>query len=282
MESLLLTASDGYDIHATAFRPERSTSKLLLVNSATGVPQHVYFSFAKYFCEQGFTVFTYDYRGIGKSKPRRLKNFPASMRIWGTHDYRAVTDYIRKTYPGYKKFCLGHSVGALILGMNTDSKIFDEFIFVATQKAFVGNLKWKTRLEAYVGFGILQPLSTSLLGYFPAKRFGLGENLPKDSARDWRTLILNKKSTNKLLESTPDYSSELDQNVFVLCMEDDLWVTDKGVRALLEETYPNMHPKIRKVMVAESDHGKIGHIQFFRSFNQKLWHIILKEIADTI
>ncbi len=281
MNSVILAASDGYPVHTTVFVPAHPASKVLLINSATGVRQHVYFSFAEFFCQQGFTVITYDYRGIGLSKPERLRNFQASMRVWGTHDYRAVTQYIQEKFPDHQKFCLGHSVGALILGMNPDSEIFDEFVFVATQKAFVGNLRWQTRIEAYIGFGILQPLTSKLLGYFPANRLGLGENLPKGSARDWRTLILNRKSTNKLLESVPDGSSKLHQRVFVLNMEDDTWVTNKGVQALLQETYPNLQPKIRKVMVAESDHGKIGHIQFFRSFNRKLWNIVLDELLDS-
>ena len=279
MKELKVTATDGFTLSGRLFEPEKSNGKLLLINSATGVKQQVYFSFSKFLAENGFVVITYDYRGIGESKPPKMKGFEASMRMWGTHDYAAITSWIKNEYADYEKYCLGHSVGALILGMNPDSTIFKEFIFIATQKAYVGNLRLKTRLEAFVGFGLLQPISTSFFGYFPAHRFGLGESLPSGSAYDWRTLILNKKSTNKLLESTFNISKELSQKAFVLQIEDDKWVTVEGVQNLLSETYPNLKAEMRYVKVSESEAGNIGHINFFRSYNKKLWNIILNEIS---
>ncbi|MFC4687074.1 serine aminopeptidase domain-containing protein [Epilithonimonas pallida] len=278
MQSINILTEDNYSLSAHLFESKNSNRKLLLINSATGVKQQIYFSFAQFFSEQGFTVITYDYRGIGLSKPDEMKGFEASMRIWGTKDYKAVTNYIKTNFPDYQKFCLGHSVGALILGMNNDSEMFDEFIFVGTQNAFVGNLKLRTKIEAYLGFGIAQPLSTRLLGYFPANWFGLGESLPSGSAFDWRTLILNKNSTNKLLEKVDDFSRNLTQKVFVIRAEDDVWLTEKGVKSLLENTYPKLKPTYRLVKTSESEKGEIGHINFFRSYNKKLWNIILKEL----
>lgn len=278
MEKLTLTTTDHISIIAHLFMPEKSNNKLLLINSATGVKQHVYFSFATYFSEKGFTVITYDYRGIGLSKPEQMKGFEASMRIWGSRDYKSLTTYIRTRFAGYEKYCLGHSVGALILGMNKDSEIFKELFFVGTQNAFVGNLKFKTKIEAYLGFGVVQPLATQLLGYFPAHWFGLGESLPKNCAYDWRTLILNKKSTNGLLEKIDDFSKELTQKVFVIRAEDDVWLTDKGVKSLLNDTYPNLKPTYRLIKTSESEKGEIGHVNFFRSYNKKLWNIILNEL----
>lgn len=278
MEKVLITTQDQTLITAHLFLPEHSNHKLLLINSATGVKQQIYFSFASYFAEQGYVVITYDYRGIGLSKPRNMKNFRASMRIWGSEDFKAVTEYIKHRFNDYRKYCLGHSVGALILGMNKDSHIFEEFVFVGTQNAFVGNLKFRTKIEAYLGFGIVQPLTTALLGYFPAQWFGLGESLPKNCAYDWRTLILNKKSTNSLLDKTDDYSKTLAQKVFVIRAEDDVWLTEKGVKSLLNDTYPNLTPTYRLINTSESDKGEIGHVNFFRSYNKKLWNIIKTEL----
>ncbi|KFC21140.1 alpha/beta hydrolase family protein [Epilithonimonas lactis] len=278
MKSIDVLTQDNYSLSVHLFEPADPNHKLLLINSATGVKQQIYFSFAQFFCDQGFTVITYDYRGIGLSKPKKMRGFEASMRVWGTVDYKALTNYIKTNFPNQQKFCLGHSLGALILGMNEDSKMFEEFIFVGTQNAFVGNLKFKTKVEAYLGFGIAQPLSTKILGYFPGNWFGLGESLPAGSAFDWQTLILNRKSTNKLLEKVKDYSKDLTQKVFVIRAEDDAWLTEKGVRSLLEDTYPNMRPTYRLIKTSESEKNEIGHINFFRSYNRKLWNIILKEL----
>lgn len=280
MEKLLLQTDDEIEITAHIFLPDESNHKVLLINSATGVKQQVYFSFAQFFAEQGFTVLTYDYRGIGLSKPEKMKGFQSSMRIWGSRDYKALTQFIIKNFPDHQKFCLGHSVGALILGMNKDSEIFNEFLFVGTQNAFVGNLKWRTKIEAVLGFGIVQPLFTELFGYFPAHWFGLGESLPKNCAYDWRTLILNRKSTNTLLLKTDDYSKDLNRKVFVIQAEDDAWLTEKGVKSLLNDTYSNLKPTFRLIKTSESEKGEIGHVNFFRSYNRNLWNIILNEIKS--
>ncbi len=251
----------------------------MLINSATGVKQQVYFSFAKFFAEHGFTVITYDYRGIGESKPADMKNFTATMRLWGTDDFATLTNYIKSNYPDYRKFCVGHSVGALIIGMNADSVIFEKFIFIATQDAYFGNLKFTVAATALLGFGVALPLTTRLLGYFPAHSFGLGESLPAGVAYDWQTLILHTKSTARLYEKIDnEVSKTLTQETFFIHAEDDAWVTEKGMARLRKNVYPNLNYTFHEIKVSESEKEEIGHINFFRSFNKKLWTIVLEEI----
>jgi predicted alpha/beta hydrolase len=279
MQQLFLKTSDQNLISVTIFEPQNPNGKLLLINSATGVKQQIYFSFAKYFAENGFTAITYDYRGIGKSKPKKMNGFDATMRIWGTDDFKTVTNFIKKNYQNHQKFCLGHSVGALIIGMNENAHIFDKFFFVATQDAYIGNLKVNIAATAVLGFGIALPITTRFFGYFPAHRFGLGESLPKGVAYDWRTLILNKKSTSRLYEKIDhDFSKDLMQKTFIIHAEDDPWVTMKGMENLMNNVYPNLKKTYCEIKVADSEKGEIGHINFFRSFNESLWKIVLNEL----
>lgn len=275
MKTISILTSDHYEITATVFEPETPNRKLLLVNSATGVKQQTYYDFAAFFAKKGYTVITYDYRGISLSKPEKMKGFEANMRMWGNTDYKAVTDYIQKEYPQHQKFLIGHSVGALILGMNMDSVLFEKFCFVATQHTYFGHLKPSVQLMSLLGFGLYQPIITRLKGYFETQLINLGESLPKGVSDDWRTLILHPKSVNKLLEKTPNYSKNLTQEVLYLHMEDDNWITDTGMKLLMEETFHKMKPTYRTVKVSESTGEAIGHINFFRSKHQQLWNIVL-------
>ena len=281
MERVVLTTRDNYPLVMHVFRPKSSSNKLLIINSATGVKQQMYFSFAKFCAENGYTVITYDYRGIGLSKPNKMKGFTANMRIWGAVDFESVTEWAMNSYRGYDKFCLGHSVGALILGMNTQSSIFKKNIFIATQKAHVSNLNWKVRLSACLGFGMAQPLLTHLFNYFPAQYLGLGESLPSGCAFDWRALILNKESTNYLLKHTVNVAQNLNQPTLFLYAQDDQWVTMKGMTTLLNDTYPNLKTSFRELKITESPQRKIGHINFFRSYNQSLWEIPLHWLEES-
>ena len=275
MKVVKIKTSDYFEIAATIFEPEISNQKLLLINSATGVRQQTYYDFAKYFAEKGFTAITYDYRGISLSKPEKMKGFKASMRIWGNTDYKAVTDFIKEQYPQYQKFLIGHSVGALILGMNKDSEIFEKFCFVATQNTYFGHLKPIIKALSIVGFGLYQPIITRAVGYFKSYFVNLGETLPKGVSDDWRTLLMNKKSVNRLLEKTPNFSKNLTQDVLYLHLEDDTWITQTGMELLMRETFSNMKPTYRTVKVAESTGEEIGHINFFRAKHNLLWKIVI-------
>ncbi|QNS41186.1 alpha/beta hydrolase [Chryseobacterium manosquense] len=283
MKELFLKNPDGFNLSVKIFEPENAIGKLLIINSATGVKQQVYFSFAKYMSQSGFTVITYDYSGIGESKPKKMKGFQSSMRTWGTRDFKTLTEFIKKEYPQEAKFCLGHSVGALILGMNADSAIFRKFVFVATQDAYLGNLKLNIAVTALFGFGIALPITTTLFGYFPAHWFGLGETLPKGVAYDWRTLILHSKSTARLYEKNEvDFSKNLTQKTLIIHAEDDPWVTQKGMENLLKNVYPNLLKTFKEIKISESEKKEIGHINFFRSFNKKLWKIVLDDLQEKV
>lgn len=279
MQDLILTTSDHQSIYCTVFLPSKDCGKIVIINSATGVKQQIYFAFSKYLATQGFTVITYDYRGIGLSKPSQIKGYTATMRDWGTKDFGAVTNYVKTQFPQHQKFLIGHSVGALIVGMNDDSIFFEKFIFIATQNAYYGHLNFKTKIAAFLGFSVVQPLTTGLLGYFPGHYLGLGESLPSGVSRDWAHLILKKKSTDYLLENAKvNISKTLSQNVFVLYAEDDDWLTDRGVRSLLEDTYPQLQATYRVIKTSESEVKQIGHVNFFRSYNRRLWTIVKNEL----
>ena len=212
-----------------------------------------------------------------------MKGFQSSMRTWGTRDFKTLTEFIKKEYPQEAKFCLGHSVGALILGMNADSAIFRKFVFVATQDAYLGNLKLNIAVTALFGFGIALPITTTLFGYFPAHWFGLGETLPKGVAYDWRTLILHSKSTARLYEKNEvDFSKNLTQKTLIIHAEDDPWVTKKGMDNLMKNGYPNLQKTFKEIKISESDQKEIGHINFFRSFNKKLWKIVLDDLQEKV
>ena len=125
--------------------------------------------------------------------------------LWGKEDFGIITTYIKENFSDYQKYCLGHSVGALILGMNADSEIFEKFILLEPRMHMFGNLKWKTRIETYLGFGLVQPLITRLFRLFSGTMVWAGRKSAKRKCFRLEKLILNKKSTNKLLERTESF-----------------------------------------------------------------------------
>src|SRR5688500_3934207 len=96
-ETLIITASDGYPLSATSFIPDNPNGKVVLINSATGVKQKYYSDFAAYLAHGGYQVYTYDYRGIGGSRPKTLNGCKATMAEWGTKDYHSMIQHLRSS-----------------------------------------------------------------------------------------------------------------------------------------------------------------------------------------
>ncbi|MEL6548507.1 MAG: alpha/beta hydrolase, partial [Myxococcota bacterium] len=83
MTDLEVPARDGYPLSATWLTGGR---RVVVINSATAVPRRFYRHFAEHLRDAGYSVLTYDYRGIGGSRPKTLRGFPARMRDWALQD----------------------------------------------------------------------------------------------------------------------------------------------------------------------------------------------------
>ena len=84
---------------------------LVIINAATSVRCRYYSRFAEYLHGHGFDVLTYDYRGIGESRPASMRGFQASWMDWGQKDFEAVLTYARREFPGQPVDVAAHSIG---------------------------------------------------------------------------------------------------------------------------------------------------------------------------
>src|SRR5918999_2179825 len=108
-DDVMLPANDGYMLAATLFLPRGAKQQAILINSATAVPRKIYRAFATYLAGRGSVVLTYDYRGIGDSRPASLKGFPATMSDWAALDVAATVSWMRGRYKGLPLSVVGHS-----------------------------------------------------------------------------------------------------------------------------------------------------------------------------
>ena len=117
-DTLRIRALDGFELAATLYRPDSGEGETaVLINSATAVKRGYYDRFARYLAGEGLTVLTYDYRGIGGSRPRRLSRFPARLRQWAEEDQGGALDWITSNLQPRKILVVGHSVGGQIVGL---------------------------------------------------------------------------------------------------------------------------------------------------------------------
>ena len=86
---ITFTAEDTYALKGFVWRHAQpdAARPVVIINAATSVRCRYYARFAAFLHAHGFDVLTYDYRGIGESRPDRLRGFEAGWIDWGRLDF---------------------------------------------------------------------------------------------------------------------------------------------------------------------------------------------------
>ncbi|MFO0947591.1 MAG: alpha/beta fold hydrolase [Planctomycetota bacterium] len=274
MQELRIAALDGYPLAATLLAPTNSSSPrgLVIIHSATGVPRRYYFKFAEFLCEHGFAVLTYDYRGIGESRPPRLRDFPARMSDWGLQDIPGILDWALEHYPNVPRLAVGHSVGGQMFGIAPNNHTVDAFLCVASQNAewrlWPGLGRYRLALVYYLAI----PSLTRLFGYFPSSRVGMGEDLPPQVALEWARIGRTKGYIRGALGD--EFAKRFENftgPMLAYSFSDDWYAPREAVKGLLD-FYDRASRQHRHLRPADIDSKAIGHFGFFRPpFRETLW-----------
>ncbi len=276
MKQLTIHTADGYPIVAHHFAPKSANGKTFVIAPGVGMPQRFFFNFASWLSDQGCSAYTFDYRGIALSKPKVLKGMKASYRDWTLQDFTAVTAYVRGAHSQDQLLLIGHSFGGNSLGMSLAFEAYERFLTIGSQFGYYRNFPLKMQAVILGGFGILAPVLTTLMGYFPSKWIGLGEPLPSQVMLDWGYFLLKKKS---MVGLATDYGNnhyhKLTRPILMISIDDDNFAPKKAVDVLAEAVFINAETK--RMHLIPSDYGlkAIGHNDFFRKKHQEqLWPIV--------
>jgi predicted alpha/beta hydrolase len=184
VSDVTVAARDGYPLAASAFLPAVPVESWVIVNSATAVPRTYYARFARFLAEQGFAAVTYDYRGIGGSRPRRLRGFEARMRDWAQLDAAGVVDWLDARHGG-RVLAVGHSFGGQALGLLPRPERLAGAIVVGSQSGHWRHWPgWRAPLVAAFWHAVI-PALCGVCGYYPASVLRMGVDMPAGVAREW-------------------------------------------------------------------------------------------------
>src|ERR1700761_4121807 len=119
-EPFVVVAADRQPIKGFAWRHrDKATANrpVVIINSATSVRCRYYSRFAAFLFANGMDVITFDYRGIGESRPATLRGFDAGWIDWGNLDFEAVLLFCAHEYRGQPIQVVGHSAGGFMVGL---------------------------------------------------------------------------------------------------------------------------------------------------------------------
>lgn len=284
---LRLRAADGYEIGAVfyaALRP-RAPRRVAVLHGGAGIPALRYRRFATFLAEWGIPVLTYDYRGIGLSRPSALRGFQATIEDWAEYDAAAAIAWLRQRFPRDEILGFSHSIGCLSLGGAPNAAEQARIVLVGAHTGYYGDYRRLYRLPMAFAWHGLMPALTRFVGYFPADRLGLGEDLPAGMALEWaerRTPDLRPNGAEPAGERRLrllGHCAALQCPAIAISISDDAFATVGGTRRLLSY-FPNLSsPQLLVYSPPDAQVRRIGHFGFFRrAVGVTLWPRLLAQL----
>lgn len=247
-----------------------------------GVAQAYYRPLAEWLAREGFVAATFDYRGIGLSRPPRLRDVRADILDWARLDCAAMIDALAARAPGVPITWVGHSLGGQILPFVPNRERVAKAVAVASGSGYWREHDAPMRRQAWLLWFVVAPAALALCGYFPGRRLRIVGDLPAGVMRQWRRWCLD-----------PDYAMGAEGDraraqyaavrtpIASLSFHDDEFMSERNTESLLG-FYANAPKAVKRLRPEDAGVPRIGHFGFFRAaFEATLWRgLLLPELAS--
>lgn len=237
---------------------------VVVINAATGVKAQYYHRYAAFLAERGFKVLTYDYRGIGLSRPGSLVGSRFTWSQWGELDFDAALAQALKE--DGRPLVVGHSIGGFLPGYAENARHIGRMLTVGAQYAYWPDYRSTERLGYFLRWHVAMPLLTAAFGYFPGRRLGWLEDLPPGVANEWS--FRGRRIETRLIASRREEVlarfAAVSAPLLALTVSDDPFATKPAVTRALDYYTGATRSK---VMLDPADLGleKVGHFDLFHS-----------------
>lgn len=272
-----IPALDGLPLGATVFEPAQP-QRALIVASATGVRRERYRKFARFFAELGWSVVTFDYRGIGDSRSGALHGVPYTMSDWGSKDIAGVIAWIEKQWAPSRLVVAAHSVGGQVLPFAPNHDRVHALLAVGCQKGYWKLWRGFDRVRC-LAFWRAIPIAVRLFGYMPMGFAGC-EDLPPQVALEWRRWGMYPDFLAADGSSLSHCHAAFAAPIRAYSFADDPYAPPAAVEKLLgfytraPKEHRHMHPR-------ELGVRRFGHSGFFIDpAGEPLWHDVSEWFAQ--
>lgn len=274
MHTTAIRTVDGYELAANCYGDAQTCRAGVLIAGAMGVEQKYYAAFAHWLAEQGFFVVTFDYRGIGQSRPPQfrasLRGFAADLTSWIERDAAAALDFIAARIGAKPLAWIGHSLGGQILPLVPDHQCVDAMVTVAAGTGYWPQNSWRVRGYVWLLWYVVAPLALRLAGYFPGRRLRAIGDLPAGVMRQWRTWCLHRDYCVGVTGAYRRYA-ELKTPILSLSFTDDEFMSRANVESM-HGFYAGAPREMKRIAPRAVGARRIGHFGFFRPrFAASLW-----------
>ncbi|TXI06315.1 MAG: alpha/beta fold hydrolase [Rhizobium sp.] len=245
----------------------------VVINPATGVLARYYHRYARFLAGHGFDVLTYDYRGIGLSRPQKMRGAGYRWRDWGERDFAAALQLMADHRRSDPLMVVGHSIGGFLPGLAENAAMIDRMLTVGAQYAWWGDYTPDRRAGLFLKWHVAMPAMTAICGYFPGRRLGWLEDLPKGVANEWsfRGSRFERSHPRGERQDALRRMAAVRASILAVAVSDDELGTIPAIRRALNY-YTGARSLSVQLRPADFERDAIGHFGLFHDrYKDSFW-----------
>ncbi len=275
MQAIQISTDDNYPL-AARWYPAAQPRAVILLPTAMGVKQQYYSDFADYLAERGFSVLSFDYRGIGDSIPaqyqKSLRGFESDILTWAEYDYSAALRYAKASHPELGLYVIGHSLGGQLAGLTPAADLIDGMITIGSGLGYWRENAAPLKRKVWLLWYLLVPVYLRWFGYFPGKKLRKVGNLPKGVMQQWSRWCRSPAYfVDQQGQQLATRHHQMAIPILALSFTDDEMMGLANIQGLLNY-YSAAAIEHRHIAPQQIAAKRIGHMGFFRrEFQHKLW-----------
>ena len=282
VEQVDVNAADLTPIAARFYTPPAAIARgAVFLVPAMGVPQSFYEPFARWLCESGFHVASFDYRGTGASLRGPLRAVDADITTWAEQDTQAVLSALAARAPGLPITWIGHSLGGQIVPFVRDRTNVAKVITIATGSGYWRENAAPLRRKVWLFWFVAAPIATPLFGYFPGKALRMVGDLPRNVLRQWKRWCMDPDYAVGDGEAVRQLFASVATPITAFSFTDDEMMSEANT-ASIHSFFTSAPRTMRRLSPDEVGVSRIGHFGFFReSMKQPMWEARVKRELAT-
>ncbi len=259
-----IRTSDGIELAASVYTTTATKSRgVAIIASGVGLLQERYHDYAVYVASKGWTVITFDYRGIGRTGLRQVLKSNSCLRDWGKYDLAACIDWASSSNETQRIVVIAHSVGGQIFAFAPNHRKVEAMIAICSQKGY-----WKfwdgRRRIGLLGLWYLLPVLVSIFGYLPLQLLGRGADIPGGIAREWGRWGRFKDFVDENGQSLNYEFSRVSSRILAVSFSDDKFFAPRRAVEALNALYHNTEHSHWHLSPEELGCDTVGHSGFFQ------------------
>lgn len=274
MQDIIITTEHPATLTATVFSPNIPLKSAVMIAPATGIKRQFYQNFAQFLAKHGYGVLTFDNEGIGGSLVGDITKSNASLISWGRYDMTAVLYELMAQFPNTSYHLVGHSAGGQLFGLMPNYQHLSSVFNIGCSSGRIRNMAMPYRAKAMYFMDIFIPMSNLLFGYTKTALVGMGENLPKNVANQWREWCNGSGYIQTAFGKTVQthYYHDISLPALWLNAPDDDIANDKNVADMIR-VFPKMQAQTKTLYPQDYGLTEIGHMKFFSRKSEILWQL---------